>query len=1122
MRRRIFKKKINIVLSISVFIALNILVVGQAQAQVSGATLSGTVTDPSGAAIPMAQVSIKAVATGVTREVVTDSAGFYAAPNLQPGGYQVAVTASGFSTAVQSGITLTVGAQQSLSITMRVGQVSQTVEVTTEAPTVQLTSSTISAEVNATTVRELPLNGRSWTDLANLQPGVITAETHPASDVNRGFGAQVSISGARPQQNNYRLDGVSINDYANGGPGSVLGGNLGVDAIQEFSVLTSNYSAEYGKTSGGVVNAITRSGTNQFHGDVYEFLRNSALDARNFFDAPKIPPFRRNQFGASAGAPIRKDKTFIFGDYEGIRQSLGVTHVNIVPSPAARKGILAGGTPLAGACPAEPNGATSTNLAPGQATTCVDDAVAAYLVLEPLPNAGLIGAGDTGFYNFAGQQVVSENFVTIRADQKISDKDSLFGTYSFDNSPLTQPDALGNVLQQAVAKRQIVALEENHTFSQNVLNSFRLGYNRAHTNSAANVTAINPVAGNGSFGWLPGLNATSANVSGLTPASGPSSMGPFVFPPPFKYVWNAYQVYDDAFVTKGLHTFKFGGGFEQDQLNQVTLTATFLGQFTFKSLANFINNQPSRFAGSLPNLISPRYMRASIVGAYAQDDWRVRPNLTVNLGLRYEMSTVPSETQGKLTNLPTVDAAAPQLGGPYFSNPTLRDFEPRVGFSWDPFKSGKTAVRGGFGMFDTLPLLYMTVTMNGREAPFFDNASTSDATALKGRFPGKVLPILGLSNLENGFVEHNPKRSYVMQYNLNIQRELSRNLTVVVGYVGSRGVHQAFRTDDGNIVLPTASSAGYLWPSPLGKGTKVNPNVGVLRLVDWGGSSFYNALQVGVVKKISHGLQIQGSFTWNKSIDSNSGIIAGDTLNGNAIQGIHWYDLKLVRGVSDYNIGRVLVVNASWQLPSIKSSGPVGWVANGWQLGGILKVSDGPPFTPFFGTNGDPLGTGSGAPYDLPNVLSGSGCSSLVNPGNVAGYIKTECFGLPTAPNMAFWQANCDTTSPVFGASNTPEPFPICFNLMGNASRNMLRGPGLVNFDFSLFKNNYIRRISETFNAQFRAEVFNALNHANFALPSLGNQEVFNANGTLNSAAGRLASTITASRQIQFALKVIW
>src|SRR5438552_3653876 len=384
----------------------SILVTDHAYAQVAGATLTGTVTDPSGAVIPGAQVFINDAATGVIRNIVTDNAGFYSAPNLLPATYEVTITARGFATQVRSGIRLAVGAQQVLDVTMRVGESAERVQVTEEAPLVQLATSAISAEVNATTVRELPLNGRSWTDLTNLQPGVVAAETHASGDPNRGFGAQVSISGARPQQNNYRLDGISINDYANGGPGSVLGGNLGVDAIQEFSVLTSNYSAEYGKTSGGVVNAITRSGTNRFHGSAYEFLRNSALDARNFFDGANVPPFKRNQFGASAGGPIKKDRTFIFGDYEGIRQSLGITRVNTVLSPAARAGNLFAGSVV------------------------VDPLVQRYLALEPLPNAGLRGNGDTGIFAFAGQQIVNENFLTSRVDQKLSDKDNLFGTYS--------------------------------------------------------------------------------------------------------------------------------------------------------------------------------------------------------------------------------------------------------------------------------------------------------------------------------------------------------------------------------------------------------------------------------------------------------------------------------------------------------------------------------------------------------------------------------------------------------------------------------------------------------------------------------------------------------------------
>src|ERR1700716_153325 len=327
-------------------VALHVVV----QAQVAGGTITGTVVDSSGRGLPNASVSITNVATGIKRSLTTNDDGYYIAPNLLPASYELTFAAPGFKTEVRSGIELTVGATVSMNMTMQVGGSQETIQVQTEAPDVQLATSDISAVVNATTVRELPLNGRSWTDLATLQPGVNRIETQPdfsqgTDRGNRGFGQQLTISGARPQQNNYRLDGVSLNDYANGAPGSVLGGSLGVDAIQEFSVLTSNYSAEYGKTSGGVVNAITRSGTNQIHGSIYEFLRNSRLDAKNYFDDPKkpIPPFKRNQFGGAVGGPIFKNRTFFFADYEGIRQSKGITNVTFVPSQNARNGILAAG-----------------------------------------------------------------------------------------------------------------------------------------------------------------------------------------------------------------------------------------------------------------------------------------------------------------------------------------------------------------------------------------------------------------------------------------------------------------------------------------------------------------------------------------------------------------------------------------------------------------------------------------------------------------------------------------------------------------------------------------------------------------------------------------------------------
>src|SRR5712691_7346918 len=692
MQLNVFMKKMSGALTLVILFAMSAFWAGQAHAQVSGATLAGTVTDSSGAVIPNAQVSITHVATGVTRNVSSGGAGFYTAPNLLPGTYDIRVTAPGFSTQVQKGITLTVGAQQALDIKMQVGQVSQTVEVTTEAPTVELTSSTISAVVNATTVRELPLNGRSWTDLATLQPGVNAIQTQSSFAVggdrgNRGFGSQLTISGARPQENNYRLDGISLNDYGNGAPGSVLGGNLGVDAIQEFSVLTSNYSAQYGKTGGGVVNAVSRSGTNQFHGSVYEFLRNDALDAATFFENAggiKKPPFRRNQFGASAGGPIRKDRTFIFGDFEALRNSKGITFSDKVPSRNARKGILVGGGKPPSPCPA------NSSLLDPAANVCVDASATKYLdAFYPLPSPG---PGDLGTFTFSGQQVVSENFVTTRVDHKVSEKDSLFGTYLYDSTPYQAPDEYDVQLLTSYTKRQFVTLEENHIFSPALINTVRVGFNRVHADNNDSLSAI--PGGHGAdttLAAVPGRYAADIRISGLHEFLGGLRGGST-----YHYYWNSFQAYDDAFLTHGTHSLKFGVGVERMQLNYHGVS-TPTGQFSFGSLTNFLTNKPDNFVSALGTGYTPRGLRQTLFGAYLQDDWRWRPNLTLNLGLRYEMVTVPTEVQGKLVNLlnitdkfhhcaiapapPFDPAQCPPLGGPLFRNPTLHNFEPRVGFS---------------------------------------------------------------------------------------------------------------------------------------------------------------------------------------------------------------------------------------------------------------------------------------------------------------------------------------------------------------------------------------------------------------------------------------------------------
>src|SRR5213593_4089488 len=451
-------------------------------AQVSGGSLSGNVTDSSQAAIPNAQVMLINMSTGAARTVATDAAGFNTAPDLLPGSYEMTATAPGFTTQVRTGIAVNVGINLVFNVMMQAGDPARVVRLTVSGTPSDQAFSAVGGNVSASTVVNSPLNGRDWTQLATLQAGVTGVQTGSAQgggNSQRGFGAALSISGARPDQNSYRLDGVSINDYSNGAPGSVLGDNLGVDAVQQFSVLGSNYPAQYGRTTGGVINAVTRSGTNAFHGSVYEFLRNSALDARNFFDAG-IPPFKRNQFGGSFGGPLRKDRAFVFADYEGLRQSLGITHVNTVPSAAARNGVLSTGS------------------------VRVDPAISRYLqAFYPLPNGAPLGNGDTGIFKFAGQQVTTENYFSTKLDRKLSDQDSISGTYMRDNSIVVQPDAFDQLLTNVVSRRQLLTLDVQHVFSSKFLNAARFGFNRAVAIEGGVSNVINPLLADAAFGFIP-------------------------------------------------------------------------------------------------------------------------------------------------------------------------------------------------------------------------------------------------------------------------------------------------------------------------------------------------------------------------------------------------------------------------------------------------------------------------------------------------------------------------------------------------------------------------------------------------------------------------------------------
>ncbi|MBS1867139.1 MAG: TonB-dependent receptor [Acidobacteria bacterium] len=1062
-----------------------ILLTSPIRAQVSGATLSGLITDERGDFVSGAKISIKNSATGLVREVMSNSDGFYSAPNLLPGSYEVSVTATGFQLLIQRKVTLNVGAQQSLNLSLKVGAITQIVEVTAAPPAIQTTSSTISATVDSTTVRELPLNGRDWTSLATLEPGVSSIPNQvgtgfSANKGNRGFGNQLSNGGHRANENTYRVNGVSINDYSNGAPGGASGLNLGVDGIQEFSVLTSDYTAEYGRTSGAVINAITKSGVNEFHGTAFLFDRDKVFDAKNFFDNPAkpIPSFRRVQFGGSGGTAIVKDKTFVYGTYEGVRQNRPASQLIHVPTDAERALAVPAIVPYLKLWPEAPQG-------------------------TPVDSNGI-----TQTFGVALPSISNENYATGRVDQKFSAKDTFAASYFWDSGPQSQLDPLQNVTHQVFSRRQMASAEETHIFSPTVVNTLRAGVSRIRGD-------INdPVSGKGAgvdptLAIAPGATATPLiSVPGvLTAATGLGGLNRFL------HRWTSAQLYDDAFLTRGTHSVKFGFAFER-MIYNVTEKLSPNGRMNaYGSLSDFLNNVPKRLNALAPGGSNEVAIRESLFAGYVQDDWRLRPNLTVNAGVRYEFTTLPKDANNRIQEITTlVNCATPgvapgpsspcgpvHVGSFIAQNPTTKNFEPRIGFSWDPFKNGKTAFRGGFGIFDVLPLPYEFGLNTAATFPYqivgADPAATlgSGTDANVSFNPNKV---------RNRYVDQNPKRADVLNWNFNVQREVAPNLTATVGYVGSRSVHLSVSADDINLVPPVMTPAGILipsnayqldpnWAGANGGVTPGGPGGAGIRPVLFDGESTYHGFQAQLKKAMSHGLQGQFSYTFGKCMDTSSSPVTGDTyVNSVAVPLLLSKAYRV--GACDFDIRQTAVGTFIWDLPGPKS-GLASYLAGGWQLGTILTATSGSPFTVTVGGGDDPLNTGFNGDFsmDYPNLASN--CNPIHGGIN---YLNTNCFAVAPA---------------IVGGV-----------LVGNAGRNKFYGPGLKTVDFSVFKNF---QFSERLKLQFRSEFFNILNHPNFAAPNFlndSNNSVFDASGNPISSAGVLASTSTSSRQIQLGLKLVW
>ena len=1034
-----------------------------ASAQGTTATISGTVKDSTGAVMPGASVVVLNQDTGISRTVQADQAGRYSAPSLSLGNYQITASLPGFQTEVRRGIVLSVGREAVVNFQLAVGAVTQTVEVTGEAPLVDTTSSAIEGLVDNQRVVDLPLNGRSFEQLATLEPAV-TLSRASSKGFDTGFTERISVAGANPNLNRFLLDGTDIMDLSAKGPGSAGGVLLGVETLREFKVLTSGYSAQYGATAAGVISAVTKSGTNELHGSVFEFLRNSALDSRNFYDVGEVPPFRRNQFGFTLGGPIVTNKTFFFGSYEGLRNALTKTVIWNVFSDDARRGFLpdrTGKLQFVG---------LSNN-----------PQVQAWLNAFPQANGRDFGNG-LAEYVAPTRQPSNDNYFVIRLDHSLSANDSLFGRYTFEQGDNTF--AGGHPVNPSAvdSRNQYLTIEESHIFSANWLNTFRIGFNRSRPLFVSQPTIDLPSVAD----LVPGrplllLGSVSAG------RSGPASLGTESRAPQETY-YNLFEYSDDLTYTRGSHTVKTGALLKRLRLNR-NAPRILGGSLTFGSIQDFLLGNPAaEFRAPLPGQDDPiRGTRMWIFGAYVQDDIRVLPKLTLNVGLRYEISTGPREVNGKYADLQPGETAY-RVVNPLFETPSFVNFGPRFGFAWDPWGDGKTSIRGGYGIYysGNFPSDWEAAT---REGPFYNLAAVFNAplpawTAFtSGAEVPKAEPqTINVTNVET-----------MMQWNFNIQREVTPGTIVTAGYIGSAGRHtkRNLQVNINNFIFVD----GKRFFPPGAK--LINPAVATHKHIVTDGNTSYNGLVLAIKRRFSGGLQFQSSYTFAKSINDSDMAFSRDLAN--TTPGAQDpLDRGAERALAAFDIRHNLATNLTYELPFGPGkalgnglAGAAAKILGGWQVNGILTLATGAPFTIVSSFNRSRDGT-TGSVFSIlterPNLRPGANSNPIL--GSPDRWYDPSSFELQPA------------------------------GFYGNLGRNTLTGPGFANFDASLVKDTAIPSISETFKLQFRFEMFNLVNRANFSLPE---RVIFrSASGIPNTDAGRITSTVTSSRQMQFGLKVLF
>ncbi len=1032
-----------------------------ADAQIVGASITGTVRDAAGASVPQAAITVRNLETGAVRKVESDGEGHYAAPSVPVGRYEVTAEKEGFSTASRSGVDLVIGQSAVVDLSLAVGEVHEQVSVTDAPQTLNPTTQQISGLVSERQVKELPLNGRSFDELITLNPAVVNYTGQRSGSIgtsNSAPGNMFAVAGRRPQDNIFLLNGVEYTGASeiNVTPGGVSGQLLGVDAVREFNVVSDTYGAEYGKRTGAQVSIVTASGTNQLHGSAFEFIRNSALDARNYFDQSDIPIFQRNQFGGALGGPLVKNKLLLFGNYEGFRQNLGLSNVTLVPDNAARAQAVPSVQPL--------------------------------LELWPVQNGPELGGGIAEAFNHPLQRI-REDFGTTRLDDNISAKDSAFAVYTIDDSAANTPTINPLSTVDISLREQVLSAQEQHIFSPRILNTFRFGFSRGGYFFTGETPVDIP-------GWVAGKPIGAIVIGGGTALNGASqiSLGGTNAGSNLRAVRNLYTWDDHVYISHGRNQLEAGVWLQRLQSNS-NLAQYQYGQASFGSLNSFLQGTVSTFT-VIP---SPTELGwRSLEGAgFVQDTLRLRSNLELRLGFRFESTNGWNEAQGRASNYVFDENGAletqPHIGSSAFTDNRAKFLpEPRIGLAWTPSQKGGTVVHAGFGIYRAL-LDSLDYRLD-QNAPFNTTQSIKNIAVSKLNFvPGEPAPSGSL--ISPSGIQPDANTPTLLSWSLNIEQQIAPSTSLTVGYTGSHGYHQIL-SEDVNEPIPTICPASPC-PSTLAAGTVYYPkgapfaNPKLANSTTWisEGVSSYNGLIVDVNRRFNNGLQFRGVYTFSKNLDN--GTAWNSSVGANA-PGFVMYPAEPQRdyGPANTDVRHLAVINGTYEFPF--GRGKV-WLrglsprnerlVSGWSTSAIVAVQSGLPFTPQLGFN--PSNNGDSRNPVRPSV--NPDFRGKVIEGGPSQYFNPEAFVVPFAGTY------------------------------GDLGRNSLNGPGLSELDLSLRKNT---AISERVNLQFRSEFFNVLNHTNFGTPNTVTYS--SASATPSPTAGVITTTATTSRQIQFGLKLLF